>query len=175
MGFTTTSLQRRALPLPSEDILEMFMEEGQDDDDAITISEHDEPISEPATPKQRPAALPPLLTDMSLQLEISEHGRTPAYQPSNSEPERLNQQPDYLRILQDKFGELGHDQGHRYSYTEDASDFLGSSVNSDNRSYSSERSLETASHCSLDVLLHSSYRLIDDQISQRSFSSFSTL
>ena len=131
-------------------------------DDAITVTEHDEPISEPATPQQHPAALPPL-TDVSLQLEISEHGRTPASQshtPSNSEPERPNQQPDYLRILQDQFGETGRDHGHRYSYTEDASarnsELLESSVNTDSKYYSGRRSLETASHSLLDVLLHSS-------------------
>ncbi len=166
LSLITTSPQRRALTPSSEDIHQSFIElepDDDDDDDAITATEHDEPISEPATPKQHPAALPPLFTDMSLQLEISEHGRTPAYQsytPSNSEPERLNQQPDYLRILQDKFGGPGRDHGHRYSNTEDASarnsNFLESSVNTDNKSYSGRRSLETASHCLLDVLLHSS-------------------
>ncbi len=165
MGLITTSPQRRALTLSSEDILESFMEleqDDDDDDDAITATEHDEPISEPATPQQHPAALPPL-TDVSLQLEISEHGRTPASQshtPSNSEPERPNQQPDYLRILQDQFGETGRDHGHRYSYTEDASarnsELLESSVNTDSKYYSGRRSLETASHSLLDVLLHSS-------------------
>ncbi len=163
IGLTTTSPQRTALTLSSEDILESFMEEEQDDDDAITVTEHDEPISEPATPKQHPPALPPLFTDMSLQLEISEHGRTPAsqyYTPLTSEPERLSQQPDYLRILQDKFDAPGRDNSHRDSYTEDASarnsNFLESLVNTDNQSYSSRRSLDTVSHCLLDVLLHSS-------------------
>ncbi len=128
------------------------------DDDAITVTEHDEPISEPGTPKQHPAALPPLFTDISLQLEISEHGRTPVSQnhtASNSEPERFNERPDYLRILQDKFGGPGRDHRHRYSYIEDSSarnsNFSESSVNTDNKSYSSQRSLETASHCLLDV------------------------
>ncbi len=88
---------------------------------------------------------------------------TPASQshtPSNSEPERPNQQPDYLRILQDQFDERGRVYGHRYSYTEDASarnsEFLESSVNTDSKHYSGRRSLETASHSLLDVLLHSS-------------------
>ncbi len=154
LGLITTSPQRRALTLSSED---------DDDNDANTLTEHDELISEPATPKQYPPALPPLVTDMSLHLAISEHGRTPAsqsYTPSNSEPERLNQQPDYLHILQDELGGPGRDHGHKYSHTESASarnsDFLESPVDTDNHSYSGRRSLETASHYLLDVLLHSS-------------------
>ncbi len=97
---------------------------------------------------------------MSLQLETIEHGRTPVSQNyipsnSNSEPERLNQQPDYLRVLQDKFGGPGRDHGHRHPYTEDAStrnsDFLASSVNTDNKNYSSRHSVDTASHSLLGV------------------------
>ena len=53
-----------------------------------------------------------------------------------------------------KFGGPGRDYGHSYSFTEDASthnsDFLESSVESDNKNYSSRSSLETASHsCSM--------------------------
>ncbi len=100
------------------------------------------------------------LAAIHLRLTGVEDGWAESKAPSNSEPERPNQQPDNLRILQDQFGERGRDHGHRYSYTEDASvhnsEFLESSVDTDSKHYSDRRSLETASHSLLDVLLHSS-------------------
>ena len=63
------------------------------------------------------------------------------------------QQLDYLRILHDKFGTPGHDRGHRYSCSDDASacneendNYRKSFVDPDNESYNVRCSVKTASY-----------------------------
>jgi hypothetical protein len=69
------------------------------------------------------------------------------------------QQPDYLRILQDKFGTPRPNRGHRYSFTDDNStrneedrDYPESFVDPDNESCNVRCSVKTASHSLLSML-----------------------
>ena len=70
-----------------------------------------------------------------------------------------DQQLDYLRILQDKFGTPRPDRGHRYSFTDDNSsrneedrDHRESIVDTDNESYNVRCSVKTASYYLLSML-----------------------
>ena len=72
------------------------------------------------------------------------------------EPQFHDQQPEYLRMLQDKFGPLRPDRGHRHSCTDDASacneedgNSRESFVDPDNESCNSGK---TASHSLLWML-----------------------
>jgi hypothetical protein len=69
------------------------------------------------------------------------------------------QQPEYLRILEDKFGTPGPDRGRRYSRTDNASScnegdgkYRKSFVNPDNESYNVRCSVKTASYNLLSML-----------------------
>ena len=70
-----------------------------------------------------------------------------------------DQQPEYLRILQDKFGTPRPDRGHRYSSTDDNSarnegngDYRESFVDPDNESRNVRCSVKTASLSLLSML-----------------------
>jgi hypothetical protein len=86
-GLIALTSRRRAVALPSEDTLEIVKghrhskagddgegEEEEVDHAARTAGGHDEPISEPETPKQRPAALHP--TKTPAQRSIVSHKST---------------------------------------------------------------------------------------------------
>jgi hypothetical protein len=70
------------------------------------------------------------------------------------EPQLHDQQPEYLRILQDKFGTPRPDRGHRYSFADDNStrnegdgDYQESFLNNESRC-----SVKTASHSLLSTV-----------------------
>jgi hypothetical protein len=70
-----------------------------------------------------------------------------------------DQQPEYLRILQDKFGTPRPDRDHRYSFTDENSsrnnvdgDYQESFVDPDNESHNGRCSVKTASHSLLSML-----------------------
>jgi hypothetical protein len=78
-------------------------------------------------------------------------------------PQSHDQQlePEYIRILQDKFGTPRPDRGHRYSFTDDNSlsvrnegdgEYQESFVDPDNESRNGRCSVKTASHSLLSML-----------------------
>jgi hypothetical protein len=78
---------------------------------------------------------------------------------SPPESQLHDQQPEYLRILEDKFGTPRPDRGHRYSFTdynssrnEEDRDYLESFVDPDNESCNVRCSIKTASHSLLSML-----------------------
>ena len=70
-----------------------------------------------------------------------------------------DQQPEYLRVLQDRFGTPRPDYGHRYSFADDNStrnevdgNYQESFVDPDNESCDGRCSVKTASHSLLSML-----------------------
>ena len=74
---------------------------------------------------------------------------------------QLHEQPEYLRILKDKFGTPRPDRDHRYSFTDNNSsrnevdgDYHENFVDPDNESCNGRCSVKTASHGLLSHWLH---------------------
>jgi len=181
-GLIALPSRRRAVALQSGDTLEVVegslsryrhskaghYGEGEEEEvvhAARTAGGPDEPISEPETPKQRPAALDPTKTpaqrsnvshkstlpsvnhgDGSMQSEAAVNPTPEVFEGFDMlhrppESQLHDQQPEHLRILQDKFGTPRPDRGHRYSFTDNNSsrneedgDYQESLVDPDNES-----------------------------------------
>jgi len=204
-GLIALPSRRSAIALPSENTPEVVKgslsayrhskagQDGEGEEEEVThaprtAAVHNEPISDPETPKQRPAALHPtktpaqrsnvshkstltsvnqsdgvaLPTDTSTQSEAAANP-TPELSEGFDMLHRLpesqlhDQQPEYLRILRDKFGTPRPDRGNGYSFTdynssrndEGDGNYRESSVDPDNESSNVRCSVKTVSKGSL--------------------------